>query len=102
MRRLEDSFQERIQPWLSSQGEFSKNASDLLHEAELVTALAEVIQRENYEFWDDDDYLDYAKQMGAGAAAIAEGVKSNDYDGAAAGGSAIKKSCSECHESYRS
>lgn len=102
MRRLEDSFQKKLQPWLSSKGEFSKNSAELLHEAELVAALAEVIQRENFEFWDDDDYLEFAKQMGAGAAAIVEGVKSNDYDSASKGASDIKRSCSECHESYRS
>jgi hypothetical protein len=102
MRRLEDSYQRTLQPWLSSKGEFSKNIDGIRHEAELIFALSEVIQRENYEFWDDDDYLEFAKQMGSGAKAIVDGTKSNDYDGAAAGSNQIKKSCSECHESYRS
>ncbi|MCA9249412.1 MAG: hypothetical protein KDA42_19960, partial [Planctomycetales bacterium] len=50
MRWLEDSFEKRLAPWLSNKSEFAKNQDAIRREAELIAAVAEVIQRENYEF----------------------------------------------------
>jgi hypothetical protein len=68
----------------------------------MVAALAETIQREGFEFSDDEDYLSYCKKMRQGALDIVDGVKLKSYEKARAGAGEITKSCSQCHEGYRS
>ncbi len=55
MKRLEQSQQQGLAPWSANEAEFARNADKLSHEAQLVAALAEVIQHDGYEFADDRD-----------------------------------------------
>jgi cytochrome c556 len=102
MQRMEEGFQKRLKPWLANAGEFKNNSEKVYHEAQVLAALAETIQREGYEYWDDEDYAGYAKTMEQAAIDIAEAVKLNSYDNANKAASEISKACSECHEGYRS
>jgi hypothetical protein len=102
MQRMEEAFDKRLLPWLASEGAFKENNEKILHEAQLLAAISEVIQREGFEFADDDTYLDFAKTMREGALGIVEGVKTNNYSKANESAGVITKACSECHEGYRS
>jgi hypothetical protein len=102
MQRMEECFNKRLLPWLASEKAFQENNEKILHEAELLAAISEVIQREGFEFADDDGYLGFAKQMRDGALGVVEGVKTNNYSKANESAGTITKACSECHEGYRS
>jgi hypothetical protein len=102
MERLEEGFDKKLLPWLASEGAFKENNEKILHEAQIVAVIAEVIQREGYEFADDDTYLGLAKAMRDAALGIADGVKNNNYSKANESAGVITKACSECHEGYRS
>ena len=102
MKRMEVSFDKRLKPWLSSKDSFQENNEKILHEAQILAAISEVIQREGFEYWDDETYLEYAKAMRDAALGIVDGVKNNNYDTANSSAGVITKACSECHEGYRS
>lgn len=102
MQRMEQAQQQGIAPWTANSSEFSKNADSLLREAELLSAIAEAIQQEGFEFADDDTYLGFARQMRDAAAEVAGAVKGKNYDAARAASGNIEKACSGCHEGFRS
>jgi cytochrome c556 len=102
MQRIEQAQQQGVAVWTGDAGEFRKNADKLQREAELLAAMAEVIQREGFEDADDETYLSFARQMRDGAKSIAEAVKQKNYDQARKASGSIEKACSSCHESYRS
>ncbi len=88
--------------WTSNADEFKKNAEKAAREAELIAAIAEVIQREGFEFADDQTYLGFAKQMRDAALEVVDAAKIKNYDSARAASGKIDKACSQCHEGYRS
>jgi cytochrome c556 len=102
MQRLEKAQQQGIAVWTADQGEFKKNGDKLEREAEILAAIAEVIQREGFEYADDDTYVGYAKQMRDAAKTVAEAAKNKNYDQARKASGDISKACSSCHEGYRS
>src|SRR5690606_4445538 len=102
MVRFEEAFDKRINPWLSNKDAFTENAEKIYHEAQILAALSEVIQREGFEYWDDETYLEFAQQMRDGAVGIVDAVKTNNYEQARTSAGNISKSCSACHEGYRS
>jgi hypothetical protein len=102
MQRLETAQQQGLAIWTANAGDFSKNQDKVLKEAELISAIAEVIQRPGFEFADDETYLGFAKQMRDAAMTIVEAAKSKNYDAARAASGKIDKACSQCHEGYRS
>ncbi len=102
MQRIEQAHQQGIAIWTASAGDFSKNGEKLAHEAQLLAVLAEVIQRDGFEYADDETYLEYAKQMQQAALEVADAVKLKNYDQARKASGNIAKACSSCHEGYRS
>jgi hypothetical protein len=102
MQRLEKCQQQGVAVWTADAAEFRKNADKLEREAELMAALGEVIQREGFEYFDDETYVGYAKQMRDGAHRVAEAVKQKNYEQARQASGDIAKACSSCHEGYRS
>ena len=101
MERLKHAHQERMQPWMANKGEFSDHSEEMLHEAQLVVAFAEVLMKEGMEDADDDDYKAFCQRMQKAAQEIVDSVKSNNYEKARAAIGEIDKSCTECHQSYR-
>ena len=102
MKRMERATQDRLSPWLSSRSEFRRQRERVVHEAQIVAAIAEVITREGYEYWDDDIYLEYARQLGASAARVDAAAEKGDYQRARQAAGEMSKACSQCHEDYRS
>ena len=85
----------------ASQGDFSKQIDVVLHEAEIVAAIGQVIQQADFEYHDDDSYRGYASSMRDAAVQVREGCLKNDYAKVSAGVAMITKSCNACHGDYR-
>jgi len=100
MSRLELA-EKALAAGVSSAGDFSKQADVVLHEAEMVAAIAEVIRQPEFEYFDDDSYLGYAAAMRDGAAKVREACLKKDHAAASAGVVAISKACTDCHGEYR-
>lgn len=102
MQRLEQAQQRGLAVWTSNSGEFQKNQEKLLHEAEIIAALAKVIQQEGFEYADDETYLESARELLLQAQAAAEAARKSNYDAARRATGQIEKACSKCHEGFRS
>ena len=101
MQRLETAAEKNLAPWTSSKGEFSSNIEQVLHEAEIVAALSEVLTREGMTDADDDDYVAYARLMKTSALDVVAAVKLNNDEQARKATGEIAKACSDCHDNYR-
>ena len=102
MQRLEQAHQQGLTPWTSDAGQFKQHSGRLLHEAQVLAAIAEVIQRDGFEYTDDESYLGFAKAMRGQAQEVTDAVQKNDYERARKAVGQIEKSCSSCHEAFRS
>jgi hypothetical protein len=101
MQRMEMAHKGNLLPHTSSAGDFSANADKVLHEAQILAALAHVIQDPSFEFADDTGYQEYAHAVEAGAAAVAQAAAAGDYAKAQHAMAEIGKACDECHGGFR-
>ena len=101
MQRLEQSYEQRLKRWSANQAEFEKNRSALIHEAQILAALAEIIQQPAYEFYDDDDYLSYCSQLKIHAQHVAAGSQESNLKKVQKHLGELSKTCSRCHEGYK-
>jgi hypothetical protein len=101
MKRLGIGSEEHLSVWTSSKDEFSKNIDEILHEAEIVAAIGEVLTREGMEDGDDEDYAAFAKIMTGSALDVVAAVKLNDAEQARKASGKITQACDSCHENYR-
>lgn len=102
MQRLEQARDQTLLPLTANSAEFGKHRDKLAHEAQIVAALAEVIQRDGFEFADDEGYLAQARAMRDAAVAVAQAAQQKNYPAARTSAAALAKSCDECHSGYRS
>jgi len=100
MKRLE-AAEKLLGAATASQGDFTKQLDVVLHEAEMVAAIGEVIRQPDYEYHDDDSYLGYAGSMRDAAVRIREACLKKDYETARTAVGEISKSCNDCHGDYR-
>lgn len=101
MQHLENIWEPRLKPALADKAQFTANADKSLRDAEMITAIGQVLAKEGMPDADSEEYIKFCDALRDGAKAIADGIKSKNYDQAAGGGAAIGKSCTECHENYR-
>jgi len=101
MQRLDTASEKNLSVWTSSKDEFSQHTEEVLHEAEMVAAIAEVLTREGMEDSDDEEYTKFAKLMKTGALDIVAAVKQNNDEQARKARGEIAKACSDCHDGYR-
>ena len=86
---------------VASKDDFTKQVEKLLHEAELIATIGEVIRRPDYEYHDDETYRGHAAAMRDAAIQARDAALRNDYDAARTAVGALKKSCDSCHGDYR-
>ena len=101
MERLETALQETIDPKLASAATMQADTVRLIHEAELMRAIAHVLTLDGLEESHDMDYVEYCEQLKQAASAVIQAVKQNNYESARSATGEINKSCNDCHESYR-
>jgi hypothetical protein len=87
---------------VASRTEFTRAAAQLLHEVEMAAIVAEVIQRKDFEYHDDETYRGYAAAMRDAALKARAAAAKDDFDGVRAAAGDLKKSCDACHGDYRS
>ena len=102
MQRLKMAHEDRLLPWTANPGEFRKHNEEILREAEILAALADVISREGYEYADDDTYLGYCKRLKQAGLDVAAAVRQKNADAARKAAGEISKACAACHDGYRS
>ncbi len=101
MSRLELAQQNRVAVWTANQGDFGKNLDGIVRESQIIAVIAEVIQREGYDFTDDNSYKGFAHDMQKHALAIADAAKSKNFEQARLAAGDLAKTCSNCHGSFR-
>ncbi len=101
MNRLDLAQTTRLAVWTANQGDFNKNTDSIYREAQVVAMIAEVIQRDGYEFTDDTSYKGFAQEMEKHALEIAEAAKAKNFEQARKSNGDLAKACSNCHGSFR-
>jgi hypothetical protein len=101
MQRMNIAQLDRLQKWLASKQEFAAHRDDIKHEAQVIAAFADIITREGFEYWDDETYAGYARELRDASTEVAAAVDSDNYDQARAAAGKASKSCAACHEGYR-
>ncbi len=102
MKRLDQAEQQGITPLVGSERQFEQNADQLLHETQIVAALAEVITRPGYEFADDASYVEFAREMQQQALSLRDATLQGNYEQARQAAGKLGQSCTNCHDGYRS
>lgn len=100
MQRLDRGSKE-LAVWTASSGEFSRNAEQVLHEAEMIASISEILIKENMEDGDDEDYVAFVRRMQQAATNISSAVKLNNVDQARRASGEITQTCDACHELYQ-
>jgi hypothetical protein len=101
MQRLEIAHQDRLTKWLANERQFTQHRDDVRHEAQLVATLADVIGRKGFEYWDDEEYAQYADELRQAATDIAAAAERENYEQAQQAVSRATGACTNCHEGYR-
>ncbi len=101
MQRLEQAMSQSLKPDLASNTEFTSNIERVMHEAEIVGALARVLCQEGMDEADEEDYVQYARAMQQAALELVQAARQQNYDQAAQAANAIEQSCSDCHAEWR-
>ena len=100
MKRLQE-LQDEVKVVTSSEKEFKIQQAKIVHTAELIALMAEVIQQEDMDYADDEDYVAYAKQMSAAASAAAKASRNNNYESLSKAVNGVGQSCAACHGDFR-
>lgn len=101
MQRLAVGQEEKLAKWTSSEDTFGEEIEGVLHEAEIIAAIAEALTREGMEDGEDETYAEFANLMKTSALNVAAAVKSNNAEQARKATGEIAKACSDCHDNYR-
>lgn len=101
MQSLEQCQQEVLQPFTANKGDFNSNIDRVMHDAEIVAFLSEILVKEGMEDADDEDYASYAERMKKASRDIVDAVKLSNHEAARKAVGEISKACTECHEGYR-
>ena len=101
MQRMERAIEENISPKLASLREFRRRKSQVAHESQLLALLARIIRHPEYDFADDEGFLDLARELGHASRELTEACEASDYEGARQAAGRVTRSCSDCHEGYR-
>lgn len=102
MQHLEVIWEPKLKPMLADKGQFTAGADKILHDAEVIAAIGDVLGKEGMEDADSEEYVAFCVALRKGARDIVDGVKLKNFDQASAGSTVISKACTECHENYRS
>lgn len=101
MQRMEVGLQEGVNPRVANERELSRGAAEVRHEAQMLALLAEVIHREEFEFWDDETFGEYSRELGDAAGELARAVAEANYEAARAAAGRVGQACVACHDGYR-
>jgi cytochrome c556 len=102
MQHLENVWEPRLKPALSDKGQFNSNLEKVQQDAETFAAIAAVLAKDGMEDAEASEYKAFCDRLKNAAREIADACKSKNFDQASKAATEIGKSCTECHENYRS
>ena len=94
-------MQGRITPAMGNAKEFEKHSADVREEAQLLAILSEVIQREAYDYWDDEKFRAHADELRAAMKELSKAAGESNYDAARTSAGRAGQACVACHEEFR-
>jgi hypothetical protein len=92
---------DKLKALTANQGDFNRQSGEVLHESEMIAAIALALTQENMTDADDDSYREFALKMQQAALQVTEGVKSNKFDEVSKAVNGISQSCDACHGEWR-
>jgi hypothetical protein len=105
MRRMELALEDRLRRALDDardgDGGFGPRKAVIVHEAQIVAALAEVIQQEGFELADDEQYRGQARRLRQVALQMAQAADNGRLVEARAASQAVAQACNQCHDAFR-
>jgi hypothetical protein len=101
MVRMEAALLEGISPALSNARDFSRKAVDVQQEAEVLAMLAAMIDREEFEYWDDENFQQHSRALREASRELSRAAAEANYEAARAAAGKAEQACSACHEGYR-
>jgi len=101
MQRLNRAHQDRLTKWLANQKQFEESHDEVRHEAQVMATIADVIGREGFDYWDEDEYAKPLRQLREAATEISQAVELNNYEKAQSAINRATKACADCHDLYR-
>ena len=100
MKRIEQANDQNLKPWSADRIEFAAHKDKYLHEAELLTALAQVISYYP-EHAGKEDFAGFAATLKEAALEMVQAVKADNFEEAQAGHKKATRACADCHAVYR-
>ena len=101
MQRLNIAHEDRLRKWVANKNEFTAHRDDARHEAQLVAAIADIIRREGFEYWDDEKYAHSAQDLRQAATDLAAAIETGNFEQAQQANNRMTKACADCHEGFR-
>jgi hypothetical protein len=101
MQRINAAHEERLTKWLADAATFRRNRDAIRHEAQIVAMLAEVVHRKEYEYWDDESFVEYAVELRDAATEASSAAEADDFPKARDAVTRAGNACTECHAGYR-
>ncbi len=101
MKRMELAQHGRLDIWTANAEEFKRNRDKVLHEANLLRLLCEVIEDAEYEYADDELYLEYVEKMRQHCNEVIGAVGEDRFEEAQSAVSRINQQCDNCHGDFR-
>jgi len=101
MQRLDQATTGGLKKWSVDQEAMVKNRSAIIHESQIVAALARVITLPEYDYHDDDEFVTYSDKLTEGAKGLQQGATEGDLSKIHFNLGEIQKTCSRCHEEYK-
>ncbi|MEZ6093273.1 MAG: hypothetical protein R3C03_03400 [Pirellulaceae bacterium] len=100
MRQLQVSL-DRLKQNTGSKSAFENEIEEVLHDANLIAAIARITGDESMDDADDDDYKSFAIQMMDAAVSANESIRLSNFDLVASSVNKIEQSCNDCHSEWR-
>jgi hypothetical protein len=101
MQRMDESYQQRLKGWTGNQSDFDANLESLEREAQILAALAKIIQDESFDYSDAETYRQYARELQSQALNIASAARLKDRGTAESAAAGVYKACDACHGEFR-
>ena len=101
MQRLEKAYTQNMKVWSADQVAFEKNQSAVIHEAQIIVALARIIALPEYDYHEDEEYAAYCSQLEQHAKHLELGARESDLQKVQLHMGELHKTCGRCHEDYK-
>lgn len=100
MERLQQ-FQDQLKAASASEKSFKTERVKIIHAAELIAMMAEAVQQPDMDYGEDDEYIEFAKQMQLAATDTAKAAADNNFNVMSDAANRVSQSCSDCHGVFR-